>query len=204
MSGKADGVDGPVLSGDRHPLYRLHHNDVIELNFAFASEFHQIVTVQPDGYASLKQLPEMYVEGMTLQQFQLSVQQAYNNFLHDPEITTSLKQFQKPYFVASGQVSRPGKYDLQDNMTLTEALAVAGGLTEKAKSSQVVLFRHISEDTSEARVLNVKKMLRSRDLKEDIYLYPGDLLYVPQNTISKLQKYFPDSSLGMYRNSKSY
>ncbi len=203
-TGKADGVDGPVLSGDRHPHYRLHHDDVVELSFAFAPEYHQVVTVQPDGYVSLKELPEMYVEGMTLLQFQKAVQQAYGSFLNHPTITASLKEFEKPYFVATGQVLRPGKYELQDDMTVTEALAVAGGFTEKAKHSDVVLFRRISDDVSEAKVLNVKEMLRSRNLSEDVHLRSGDLLYVPQNTISKLQHYFPTSSLGMYLNSNQF
>ena len=43
-SGRTDGVDGPVLSGDRHPLYRLNASDVVELTFAFAPEFNQAVT----------------------------------------------------------------------------------------------------------------------------------------------------------------
>jgi polysaccharide biosynthesis/export protein len=203
-SGKADAVDGPVLSGDRHPLYRLHHSDIVSLSFAFAPEYNQELTVQPDGYVSLKELPEMYVEGMTLLQFQETTQRAYGSFLNHPKITASLKEFEKPYFIATGQVTHPGKYELQDDMTVTEALAVAGGFTERAKHSQVVLFRRVSNDVSEARVLNIKDMLKTRDLKEDMRLRSGDLLYVPQNTISKLQRFFPASSLGMYLNSNQF
>ncbi len=199
-SGSADGVDGPVLSGDRHPLYRLRASDVVELTFAFAPEFNQSVTVQPDGFVSLKDLPEMYAENMTLPQFQTSLQKAYGEFLHNPEITIVLKDFEKPYFIASGQVTHPGKYELRGNVTVTEALAIAGGFTGAAKHSQVVLFRRISNETSEARVLDIKKMLNSRDLNEDVELKPGDLLYVPQNTISKLRRFLPSSNVGAYWN----
>lgn len=201
---KADGVDGPVLSGDRHPLYRLHHSDEVALSFAFAPEFSQVITVQPDGYVSLRQLPEIYAEGMTLAQFQSAVEQAYGSFLNHPQITVSLKEFEKPYFIATGQVARPGKYELRDDMTVTEALAIAGGFTEKARHSQVVLFRRISGDVSEAKLLNIKEMLKSRVLREDVHLRSGDLLYVPQNMISKLQHYIPTSSMGMYLNSKQF
>lgn len=203
-SGSADGVDGPVLSGDRHPLYRLRASDVVDLTFAFAPEFNQSITVQPDGFVSLKNLPEMYVESMTLPQFKTSLQKVYGEFLHDPEITVVLKDFEKPYFIASGQVSHPGKYELRGNVTVTEALAMAGGVTGEAKHSQVVLFRRISNETSEARVLDVKKMLNSRDLKEDVELKPGDLLYVPQNTISKLRRFLPSSNVGAYWNPAQY
>ena len=156
--------------------------------------------VQPDGFVSLKGLQEMYAERMTLPQFKATLQKAYGEFLHDPEITVVVKDFEKPYFIASGQVSHPGKYELRGNITVTEALAMAGGFTGQAKHSQVVLFRRLSDETSEARVLDVKQMLNSRDLKEDVDLKTGDLLYVPQNTISKLRRFLPSSNVGAYWN----
>ena len=81
---------------------------------------------------------------------------------------------------------------------MTEGVALAGGFTEQAKHSQVVLFRRISEERTEARVLNVKQMLKARNLAEDFHLRAGDLLYVPQNTISKIRRYLPTSSLSTY------
>jgi protein involved in polysaccharide export with SLBB domain len=81
---------------------------------------------------------------------------------------------------------------------VTEAVAIAGGFTGQAKHSQVVLFRHVSDDTVEAKLLNIKSMLSNRDLREDIHLRPGDMLFVPQNMISKIRRYLPVSSLGMY------
>jgi uncharacterized protein (UPF0216 family) len=61
-----------------------------------------------------------------------------------------------------------------------------------------VLFRRISEERTEARVLNVKQMLKARNLAEDFHLRTGDMLYVPQNTISKIRRYLPTSSLSTY------
>src|SRR5258705_11245149 len=45
---------GPALTGVRHPLYRLHKSDVVEVKFTFSPEFDQTVTVRPDGYVALK------------------------------------------------------------------------------------------------------------------------------------------------------
>ncbi len=198
-SERADGVGSPALTGERRPLYRLCASDVVEINFNFASEFDQTVTVQPDGFITLKGLEkQMYAQGMTLPELREAVRAAYAPLLHQPDISVVLKEFNRPYFIAGGEVGKPGKYDLHGDTTVTEAVAIAGGFTGQAKHSQVVLFRHVSETTVEAKLLNIKAMLSGHDLREEVHLRPGDMLYVPQNMISKIRRYLPVSNLGMY------
>ena len=185
---------------ERNPRYRLNKSDVIEVEFTFSPEFNQTVTVQPDGYITLKGAGAVQAENKTLDELTKAIGNAYRGILHDPVVTISLKEFDKPFFLASGQVGKPGKYELRSDTTLTEALAIAGGFNEAAKHSQVVLFRRVSSDTVEARVFNVKHMLKSRNLQEDPHLAPGDMLYVPQSTWSKVRRYLPTSSMGVYAN----
>ena len=83
-------------------------------------------------------------------------------------------------------------------------MAIAGGFNENAKHSQVVLFRPSANGVFEAKLINVKKLLASRNLSEDIYLQPGDLLYVPQSAFSKFRRYIPTSSMGAYYNPATY
>jgi polysaccharide biosynthesis/export protein len=202
--GAADGTLGPALTGVRRPLYRLRCSDVVEISFTFSPDFNQVLTVQPDGYLPLKGAAQLYTEGLTVEELQAAVRQVYSGILHDPEVTVALKDFDKPYFIAAGEVGRPGKYELRAPTTVTEALAIAGGFTNRAKHSQVVVFRHISEETVESHVLNVKALLKSRDLKEDVQLHPGDLVFVPQNTISKIRQFLPASSLSLYANPSGF
>lgn len=199
-SGIAGGVWSPALTGERRPLYRLRKSDVVEIDFPLVPEFNQTVTVQPDGFVGLKQAGELYVEGMKLPELEEAVRNAYAALLQDPEVTVVLKDYDKPYFVASGEVAHPGKYELRGDTTVTEALAIAGGFNGQAKRSQVVLFRRVSDELVETRLLDVKRMLKSSDLREDLHLKPGDLLYIPQNTLSKLRRLIPTSSLSMYMN----
>ena len=88
-SGTAGGEWSPALTGERRPLYRLHMSDVVEISFTFAPEFNQSLTVQPDGFVTLKDVPETYVEGMTLPQFQEAIKLAYAGILHEPEVTVA-------------------------------------------------------------------------------------------------------------------
>jgi polysaccharide export outer membrane protein len=127
-----------------------------------------------------------------------SVKTAYAKILHDPLVTVALKDFDKPYFIAAGQVAKPGKYDLRGPLTVTEAVAIAGGFSDSAKHSQVVLFRPASNGMFEAKLINVKKLLASRNLAEDIYLQPGDMLYVPKSAFSKIRPFIPTANMGAY------
>jgi polysaccharide export outer membrane protein len=183
---------------ERNPRYRLRKGDTFDLDFELSPECNQTVAVQPDGYITLKGTGSIFVEGQTVPELTETVKAAYAKTLHDPVIAIALKDFEKPYFIASGQVAKPGKYDLRSDLTLTEAVAIAGGFNDKSKHSQVVLFHPGQGGGYEAKLINVKKLLASRNLSEDPQLQPGDMLYVPQNAFSKIRPFLPTSSMSAY------
>lgn len=198
--GGADGLGNPLLGGERRPLYRLRPSDVVEISFTVAPEFNQTLTVQPDGYVMLKDAGMVAVQGLNLEQFSETVQKAYRGYLHDPQVAVALKEFERPYFIVGGEVGKPGKYELRSDTTVAEAVQIAGGLTQQSKHSQVVLFRRVNDDLVETRLLNLKKMLKESSLKEDAHLRAGDMIFVPQNAISKVARFLPKPSLSTYFN----
>jgi polysaccharide export outer membrane protein len=117
--------------------------------------------------------------------------------LQNPAFTVELKDFEKPYFIASGQVTRPGKYELRGDTTVAQAVAVAGGFNEKAKHSQVLLFRRVSDEWVEVKQLDMKKMFQEANLSEDLHLQPGDMLFVPQNFLSKVKSFIPAARMSL-------
>ena len=195
-SSQSESANLPFQQRDQR--YRLRKSDVIEIKFRLSPEFDQTVTIQPDGFITLDGAGDIKVEDKTVPELKEAIRRAYQGILHEPVITVSLKDFNKPSFIVAGQVGHPGKYELRSDTTLVEALAIAGDITTAAKHSQVVLFRHVSSEMFEARVFNVKQMLGSRNLEEDPHLMPGDLVFVPQNKISKIQHYLPTTSMGAY------
>jgi len=193
-----------MLGGNRRPLYRLQPRDVVEISFTVAPEFNQSLTVQPDGYVALKDAGLVDAQGLNIAEFAEAVKKAYAGYLHDPQVAVALKEFEKPYFIVGGDVGKPGKYELRSDTTLVEAVQIAGGLTQQAKHSQVVLFRRVDGELMEARLVNLKKLLKQNDLKEDAHLRPGDLVYVPQNSISKISRFLTKPSVSMYMNSSQF
>lgn len=184
---------------DRYPRYQLQAGDSFDLSFEFSPEFNQVVTVQPDGFITLREIGDVYVSGLTFPQVQDLVLDKYSRVLYQPKILLTPKDIQKRYFIAAGEVAKPGKYELRgDTTTVEQAIAMAGGFTQdRAKHSEVVLFRRNGNTLSFGRVVNVKKMLKERDLREDPYLKPGDLIYVPQTTWSKMRQFVPVPGVGV-------
>jgi polysaccharide export outer membrane protein len=192
------GPSGSPSLQEKHPRYALRSGDGFDLGFEYSPEFNQSVTVQPDGFVSLREIGDVYVSGLTLPQVQQVFEAKYASILKEPKISVTPRDLEKRYFIAAGEVSKPGKYELRGEITVTEALATAGGLApDRAKHSEVVLFRRDGYGLAPGKVVNVKRMLQKRDLREDVYLRTGDLLYVPQNKWSKARQFIPIPGVGM-------
>lgn len=183
---------------ERHPRYKIEAGDAFDVSFELNPEFNQNVTVQPDGYITLRGIGDIQVKGQTVPDLTETLKTAYGKILNDPMISVVLKDFEKPYFVADGQVGKPGKYDMRGEVTLTQAIAMAGGFTDASKHSQVVLFRKASNGWYTGETFDVKKMERSKDLHEDPALQPGDMVFVPKNKFSKGKIFIPGSSMGAF------
>ena len=184
---------------DRSPRYRIEPGDTFDVTFELSPEFNQTaVAVQPDGFVTLRSVGDVKVAGQTVPEVTQTLKQAYSKMLNNPLISVVLKDFEKPYFVADGQIAKPGKYEMHGNTTLTQAIAIAGGFQSSAKHSQVLLFHRVDDQWTEAKLIDVKKMQKSHNLSEDPVLHPGDMVVVPKNTLSKIDKLIPNLSMGTY------
>jgi polysaccharide export outer membrane protein len=188
LSAEAAAAGDKVQFTVRHPRYELRAGDAMNLVFPFTPELNQTVSVQPDGYITLREVGDLYVGGMTLPELRKALGKEYGKMLRDPKISVELTTFEKPFFLASGELQRPGRYEMTGEISVVQAIAQAGGFTDSAKHSQVLL-RRINHDQVQVRKIDVKRMLASGDLREDVYLHPGDLLYVPKNMLSKLKDF---------------
>jgi polysaccharide export outer membrane protein len=175
--------------------YALHPGDVLGIEYRYTPEFNQTVSVQPDGYISLQMGGDLKVAGRNLEQVRNLILARARVRLESPELTVVLKEFQKPYVVVAGEVVQPGKFELRENLTAIQAVLLAGGFKDSAKSSQILVFRKLNADTAEVRSLNFKTLKRTSDLENDLTLQPGDMILVPRNRLSKIERYVRLASL---------
>ena len=175
---------------ERNPRYRIGRSDVLSISFPLSPEMDQKLTVQPDGFISLYDAGQINVGGLTLPEVVEAIKKAYAGTLNNPIVNVDLLDFQKPLFTVTGQVGKPGQYELRSDITVSQAIAVAGGLQPTAKT-QVFLYRAVSSNWAEVRELKLKDVLDGKNVNEDVHLRPGDMIFVPENAITKFRKYVP-------------
>jgi len=189
----ADGAEKPVLR-ERNPRYKLRYGDVLELRFPLTPEFDQPrVIVHPDGFIPLAGIGDLRVEGMTEAELGDTLRTAYSKILRNPTITINLLEFETPYFIVGGEVTKPGKYDLRGDTSVSQAVNIAGGINDMGKHSQVWLFRRVSDEWVSSTQLDVKRMFAKGDLSEDLHLEPGDMVFVPKSFYGKMKPFLPRS-----------
>jgi polysaccharide export outer membrane protein len=173
----------------RDDRYTLNSGDVLDIQYRYTPEFNQTVTIQPDGYISLEIGGDLKVSGKNLTQVRALILSKAKERLASPELNVILKEFQKPYVVVAGEVAQPGKIEVREKMTAIQAVLMSGGFKDSAKSSQIVVFRKLNADTAEVKILNFKNLKKTSDLENDLTLQPGDMILVPRNRFSKVERY---------------
>ncbi len=190
----------PRLGTVHEDRYQVQPGDVLEVQYRYSPEFNQTMMVQPDGYISLQVGGDVKVGGKNVEQVRQLILQKVSEHLKDPEATVILKEFQKPYFVVAGEVVQPGRIEMRERVTAIQAIMLAGGMKESARSSQILLFRKINSDTAEVKVLNLKRIKRTSDLENDLTLQAGDMLLVPRDRISKIERFIKLASVAAFMN----
>jgi polysaccharide export outer membrane protein len=179
----------PQLTPLVEDRYHIQPGDVLDVQYRYSPEYNQTLTVQPDGYVSLEIGGDVKVGGLTVEQSRQLILRKVGERLRDPEATVILKEFQRAYFVVAGEVGQPGKVEMRGKVTAIQAIMMAGGLKEGAKASQIVVFRKINTDMAEVKLLNLKDIRRTSDLENDLTLQPGDIVYVPRDKITKIERF---------------
>jgi polysaccharide export outer membrane protein len=184
----------------REEPYRIQPSDQLQLSYRYSPEYDEALTVQPDGFVSLKLVGAVKISGLSLDEARARILDQLKTRLNDPEVTLTLTDFVKPSYVVVGQVTSPGKYEMHGSVSAISAIAIAGGFKDNAKHSQVILFRRTSPDMAKTQILDLKKLMDPKHpkLEEDVALESGDLLVVPKNRVSKIADYVHWVNVGGY------
>jgi polysaccharide biosynthesis/export protein len=170
----------PAPSTPPPPGYVIGPEDVLQVSYWKDATVSAEVTVRPDGKISLPLLNDVQAEGLTPEQLRekLTELAKAKYFEGDPNITITVRTINSRKAFITGQVTRPGPYNLTAPTTVLQLIAMAGGLTEFAKQKSISVMRN--ENGKQVRFpFNYKDVSNGRNLKQNIDLKPGDTVIVP-------------------------
>jgi polysaccharide export outer membrane protein len=171
--------------------YRVGPRDILVVTVWGHAEMSGRYTVAEDGTFPFPMTGPAKAAGLTTSEIELGlVQSLSNGFLKNPHVTVAVAEYLSQQLFVMGEVGKPGEIPLTGPITLLEALARAGSLTERA-AGEVVLLRASSgparsgplvrgqPGVSEVTRVSVQQ-IRSGSLTANVELHNGDTLFVPR------------------------
>lgn len=180
--------------------YALRPGDTVDVTFRFTPEFNDEVVIGPDGRAALKSAGEIRLAGRTLPELRREIVARSSDRLVNPEVTVSLKDFERPHVTVAGEVANPQSVELRRPTTVLEAILVAGGPKDDAALGRVLLFRKINSDTAEVHVLKLSRYDARTRAQNNMMLQPGDAILVRHDMVSRIDRYVKLANVGLYLN----
>lgn len=159
--------------------YRIGVGDVLAVLFWRDKDLSAEVVVRPDGIITLPVLNEVEAVGLTTEELRERVAEKALKFVAQPPVVSVVvRQIHSRSVYITGRVLRPGTYPLNGPLTVVQLIATAGGLTEYAKASKIVIVRTENDKQVSFR-FNFKDVINQKALSQNITLRPGDTVIVP-------------------------
>lgn len=166
----------PDALGGAAPLdYSIGPADVLQIIVWKEPDLTRDVTVRFDGMVTVPLLGDLPAAGRTPGQLAEALARGLQRFVEMPRVTVAVSQANSARFYVVGQVQRSGDFPLAGPTTVLQALALAGGFKDFAKTESIVIVRK-----GQAVVpVNYKRIADGKDVSQNVLLSPGDTILVP-------------------------
>ena len=169
--------------------YRLGPEDVISVEVFNQERYtRKGIIIPPSGRISLQLIKGgVFVNGKTVQDVEKIIAKHYEEFIIDPQVTVTLEKAQSYRYSIIGDVLQPGVRLMSRRMTVTEAIAEAGGVLTTGDRSKVTVLRRKQDGDMDPITINVSAIYKGK-AADNFYLAPGDQVLVPGNKFKSFQK----------------
>ncbi len=158
--------------------YIIGPTDVLEIHVWREPDLSRTIPVRPDGKITLPLLNDVQASGLTPLELRAGIEKRLAEFVESPTVSVAVLEIHSKNIFVLGQVESPGQYPLQQDLTVLQALSLAGGLAEWADKGDVVILR--KENGKQSRIkFDYKNVSKGKHLEKNIILQPGDTIIVP-------------------------
>ncbi len=158
--------------------YLIGPTDILEIHVWREPDLSRTIPVRPDGKITLPLLNDVPASGLTPLELKAGIEKGLAKFIESPTVSVTVQEIHSKNIFVLGQVESPGQYPLQQDLTVVQALSLAGGLAEWADQGGIVILR--KENGQQRRIkFNYKDVSKGKHLEENIVLKAGDTIIVP-------------------------
>ncbi|MFO7740457.1 MAG: polysaccharide biosynthesis/export family protein [Desulfatiglandaceae bacterium] len=173
-SNRAEAVPENVDSAD----YRIGPGDVLEISVWRNEELTKLVTVLPDGKTEFPLIGELVAEGKSVAELKREIEQKIEQFVPDPTLFVRVLEMNSMLIYVIGRVNNPGRFGLNADVNVLQALSIAGGLNPFAEGGKIKVYRESREGTEIIR-FDYDEVMKGKNLAQNIKLKRGDIVVVP-------------------------
>jgi polysaccharide biosynthesis/export protein len=163
----------------RPDSYIIGAEDVLAIYVWKEPDMSKSVPVRPDGMISLPLVGEIKAAGYTPVQLQDVIAESMKKLISDPQVTVMVEKVSSLSFNIVGEINHPGYFPLTRRMTVLDAIAMAGGFRDFAKTKKVYVLRTAANGTQERLPFNYKEVIKGKNPQQNIELQPRDTIVVP-------------------------
>lgn len=156
--------------------YRISPNDLVQIDVYNEPDLSRQFRIASDGSISFPLIGAVSTSGLTAKELEVRINGLLEaDYLIKPQVNVFVKEFAK--YSILGNVKLPGVYQLKSGLKLLDAIALAGGFTDKANVEDVKVIREVN-GLKENISINVKEISKEGAKEEDLIISPRDLIMV--------------------------
>ncbi len=165
--------------------YYIEIGDGLGIDVWRVPDLSREVTVRPDGRISMPIVGDIDVVGMTLVELREVLTKKFSEYVWNPQVSISIRQFGGRKFTILGEVKSPGVFRFQQDISLIEAIALAGGFNQLSKRGKVLVIRGDIKKQPQVKMIaaNMDNLLKKGMLTENINVLPNDIIFVAKDFV---------------------
>lgn len=164
-----------VLKPDE--TYIIGPGDLLDIQVWKEPDLTRVVRVRIDGMISIPLIDDVQAAGISPLALKKAIEERLQGFVEVPKVTIIVNESSHRVYI-TGRVANPGQYPLNKDLTVLEALTLAGGPTEWADSNDIIIVRRVGGEVKRIS-FQYKKVVSGKKLEQNIYLQPNDTIIVP-------------------------
>ena len=158
------------------PDYRLVVGDKLRIEVYKDPQLSQSLQIRPDGKITLPLVGDIAAAGQTPIALRESIAGSLKEYMTNPVVTVIVVETQPQTISIMGEVNNPGVHPFKNQLSMLDALAMAGGFKDFANTKNINIQR--ATPTGVQRIpFNYKDAIKSTS--KPVFLQPGDIIIVP-------------------------